>query len=310
LFDAAHVAHPPSTVWRAADADGEFDSVWSGDARDGFNGGAEFVRWVRDDATREAAKDFFRAHCDRVRIAPFVEGVPCSIHGIVCARGIAVFRPAEMVVLRVDGERGFRYAGASTYYDPPADVRDDMRASARRMGECLRERVGFRGAFTIDGIVGAGGWVATECNPRPGAGIAYASALRPDLVMTLTHRMVVEGALDTLESAALESEVVAIADERRWGGAWTSTDAVITETTEVALAGDERGYRRAATAEGADATLLVGPSPSGGFVRFTPDPARTPVGPSIAMRALAAFAFADREFGTGFGPMRAPVSVR
>ncbi len=310
LFDAAGVAHPPNVVVRAAEADGEPGTVWSGDARDGFNGGAEYVRWVRDDATRASARAFFAAHCEYVRIAPFVEGIPCSIHGIVTAGDVAVLRPVEMVVLRVDNDRGLRYAGASTYYDPPADVRADMRAAARRLGACLRDRVGFRGAFTIDGIVSVDGWVATECNPRPGAGIAYAASVRPDLVMTLMHRMIVEGALDDLDVAQLEREVVELADARRWGGGWTPVAVPITDTVETMLVGDQRGYARATPEATADASLLVGPSPSGGFVRFVPDAARTPAGPSIAERALAAFAFADQEFGTALGPMCAPLSVR
>jgi hypothetical protein len=56
--------------------------------------------------------------------------------------------------------------------------------------------------------------------------------------------------------------------------------------------------------EQADATMLLGPSPVGGFVRFTPDPARTPAGPSIARRAAAAFRFADTALGTGLGELR------
>ena len=50
--------------------------VWSGDARDGFNGGGNYVRWVLDEADRDAARGFFRPRCDRVRVMPFLDGVP------------------------------------------------------------------------------------------------------------------------------------------------------------------------------------------------------------------------------------------
>ena len=47
-----------------------------------------------------AALTFFAAHCDRVRVLPFLDGVPCSIHGIVLPDGTAVFRPVEIAILR------------------------------------------------------------------------------------------------------------------------------------------------------------------------------------------------------------------
>jgi hypothetical protein len=70
------------------------------------------------------------------------------------------------------------------------------------------------------------------------------------------------------------------------------------------------GYRLAAPGESANATLLIGPSNIGGFVRFVPDPTRTPRGPSIAPSVVAAFALADHEFGTELGPLSAARSVR
>src|SRR4029453_1313109 len=60
---------------------------WAGDNRDGTNGGGDYVRWVRDPADERTALDFFSAHCDRVRVMPFLEGVPCSIHGLVLPDG-------------------------------------------------------------------------------------------------------------------------------------------------------------------------------------------------------------------------------
>jgi len=66
----------------------------------------------------------------------------------------------------------------------------------------------------------------------------------------------------------------------------------------------------ASPGEPADATLLIGPSNVGGFVRFTPDPTRTPRGPSIAPDVVAAFALADRELGTELGPLASAEAVR
>ena len=57
----------------------------------------------------------------------------------------------------------------------------------------LRERVDFRGVFTIDGILSARGWVANECNPRFGAALAYTRGLLPDAPLDLVHHMVIAG---------------------------------------------------------------------------------------------------------------------
>ena len=89
FWDAAGVDRAPFAVVAPADLPGAAaaldrgaGTVWSGDAREGFNGGASYLRWVQNDAQALDAKAFFSAHCDRVRVMPFLEGVPCSIHGI------------------------------------------------------------------------------------------------------------------------------------------------------------------------------------------------------------------------------------
>jgi hypothetical protein len=319
LLDAAGVPRPPSEVCRAdpveieaaaARLDRGAGTVWAGDARDGFNGGAEFVRWVRDDGSRAGAHGFFARQCDRVRVAPFVEGVPCSIHGFVTRDGVAAFRPAELVTLRTEEPRGLRYAGAATYYDPPDDVREHMREAARGMGEFLRADVGFRGGFTIDGITSADGWVATECNPRDGAALSYIGKSSPDFPFGVCSRLIVERDLEDLSAAALEEYVVPAADALRWGGSWTPITARIAENRSTDVVGGERGYRAARDGEAADATILTGPGPLGGFVRFMPETTRTPSGPSIAPRAVAALAFADAELGTNLGRLAPALNVR
>ena len=152
LFARAGVACAPSEVVVATDRgaldaaaarlDGGAGTVWSGDARDGFNGGGVLVRRVTgpDRATEVAA--LMAGRCDRVRVAPFLDGIPCSIHGIVTTDGIAVFRPMEMVVLRT-ADAGFRYAGVASYWDPPAGARerDAGRGPARRSAAARRGRL-------------------------------------------------------------------------------------------------------------------------------------------------------------------------
>jgi hypothetical protein len=314
LFDDAHVSRPPSTVVPSEPEQlvaaherfaGGCGAVWAGDAREGFNGGGEYVRWVRDEASRAAALAFFPAHCDQVRIAPFVEGIPASVHGLVTPNGIAAYRPVELVTLRAPTESGLKFAGANTFFDPAPADRETMRAAIRSVGRVLRERVDYRGAFTIDGICGPDGWVPTECNPRPGGALGYTVQALPDIPWNLAQHVLAAGGLTDLNTEELEALVIDAADAQRWGGAWTFTTAAEphAETTDVGIVGDERGYRRARDGEPRDATLILGPSPAGAFVRFQPDPERTPTGPSLARRAVAAFAFADREFGTRLGTL-------
>jgi hypothetical protein len=135
--------------------------------------------------------------------------------------------------------------------------------------------------------------------------LGYTVQALPDIPWNLAQHVLAAGGLTDLNTEELEALVIDAADAQRWGGAWTFTTAAEphAETTDVGIVGDERGYRRARDGEPRDATLILGPSPAGAFVRFLPDPERTPTGPSLARRAVAAFAFADREFGTRLGTL-------
>jgi hypothetical protein len=319
LFDANAVARPPSRVVavdraaiRAAarELDGGNGTVWSGDARDGFNGGGVFVRWVRNDDDEAEALGFFEPNCDHVRIAPFVEGIPCSIHGFVTGDGVAAFRPVELVTLRSPARPHLVYSGCATYFDPPAADTEAMRGAVRRIGEWLRAHVDFRGAFTLDGILSSSGWVATECNPRYGAALGYVTTARPDLPFILLNYAASEGVVD-VAAASLEAVVLAAGRDVRWGGAWTPTRTVVTESTSHDVVFDANGAcRRASEGETRDATFWSGSGPLGGFVRLTLAEDRTPHGMSIAPRAAAAFAWADAELHSGLGPLAPALNVR
>ncbi len=326
LFDRAGVARPPCAVVDAnrdalvaasARLDRGDGTVWAGDARQGFNGGAECVRWLRagaDAADVEEATRFFVSHCDRVRVAPFLEGIPCSVHGFVTADGVATFRPVELVTLRPPGGNRFHYSGCATYWDPPAADRAAMRDATRRVGEALRREVDFRGAYTVDGVLGAGGWQPTECNPRYGAALGYVRTACPELPLDLLHHLVIEDLeprdAPGVRAADLEAAVLANCDGTRWGGGWTTVTQVwnATESTPLVRTGD--GFAEAGEETVPDATMLRGPSGLGGFVRVIFDPERVVPGPSVAPMVADAFAFADARFDAGIGPLTSPVAVR
>src|SRR5688500_774017 len=119
---------------------------------------------------------------------PFLEGIPCSIHGIVFADHVAAIRPVEMITLRRPPDHpdgAFFYTGCSTYFDPPLATRVAMREIARATGALLRTEVDFRGAFTVDGVATARGFIPTELNPRSGAGLNVMLRGLPDLPLQL-----------------------------------------------------------------------------------------------------------------------------
>ena len=174
----------------ARDVDQGLGTVWSGDAREGFNGGGEYVRWVRDDRQARDAGEFFAAHCDRVRVMPFLDGVPCSIHGVVFPDGVAALRPVEMVTLRRTGAASnqFVYGGMSTHWDPPDADREAMREVARRVATRLAEQVGYRGGFSVDGVLTADGFLPTELNPRFSGGLGAIAKGLPDFPVAPSAR--------------------------------------------------------------------------------------------------------------------------
>ncbi len=296
LLDQAAVNRPRSAVVPVAgapaaaqDLDIGDGTVWSGDAREGFNGGTTRVRWIATADDAQAGTEFFEPEHDLVRVSPFVEGVPCSIHGIVGAEGTAVFRPCEMLVMRTP-DRRFVYCGVATAWDPPDADRETMRNSARRVGAVLRAEVDFRGTFTLDGIMSADGFLATEINPRFGGGMSRIAVGADDLPLIELHRELIADPAYDPDPTALEAVVLEAADRRRSFTSWSFLSTPISDTTtfRFALDGDES----VAVAPGAPAIeATVGPSVTGSMLRVdlaevAPDPG--PMFAPLAIEALRA----------------------
>jgi RimJ/RimL family protein N-acetyltransferase len=320
LFDRAGVDRPPSEVVAAGDraalgaAAARLDrgegTVWSGDARQGFNGGGAFVRWVTDEDRADAAQRWFAGRCTRVRVAPFLEGRPCNIHGFATEDGLAVFRPVEAMTLRSEDPPDLHYGGAATFFDPPEADRARMRIVARRVGSLLRDDVGFLGTYTIDGVLTEDGFRPTELNPRMGAGIRPLVQGVPELPFLALHWAVAAGWRCPVAPEELESTITAAADAHRGGGGWLAGRTRWRDTRDHPITVDDDGCEAAADDGAANGVVTTGPSSQGGFIRFTANPEATPVGPSLAPRAAAAFAWADRELGAGIGVRLRAAPVR
>ncbi|MDQ1617043.1 MAG: hypothetical protein QOJ60_2982 [Actinomycetota bacterium] len=337
LWDSLGVARPPSQVVppRTADLDraarvldAGAGTVWSGDATEGFNGGAEYVRWVRSPDRAEEAAAFFAAHCREVRVVPFCEGLPCSIHGFAFPDGVAALRPVEMVVLRRFDDR-FVYGGISTHWDPPDADREAMRDVARRTAVHLRDTVGYRGGFSVDGVLTSDGFLPTELNTRFSGGLGAISRGLPDFPLVFVQAALVSGHDPGIGAAEFERVLVDAADEHRYGTGASMVAAVApteTETRPVVFDGDTVRFSAGAEAGGcavvnnshgadggagrdggvdrsdeADGRLMLGPSPTGGYLRFEPRQDRIERGTSIGPLVSSAFALADAHWGTSIG---------
>ena len=286
--------------------------VWSGDSRDGFNGGGNYVRWVLDDDDRTSARGFFLPRCDRVRVMPFLEGVPCSIHGFVLPDGTAVLRPVEIATLRNVEERRLVYGGLSSWWDPAPTDREEMRDVARRVGEQLRSAYSYRGAFGVDGVLTADGFRPTELNTRMPAGlnVAGGAALR---VLSLLQVNLLAGLDPRLTVADVESLLPLIDEHREGRPLAVERGRTVGQADDfpvtVTLAADGTGGRieRAETVTGD--RLVLSDTPGGFFAQLDPCTAMVP-GARLAPINVALMAFLDREYDAGFGPLTAAPDVR
>jgi hypothetical protein len=310
IWRASDVDHAPAEVV-AADPElmvdaarkigGPLGSVWAGDNREGWHGGAEYTRYVADAEDAEETLAFFSARCDFVRVMPFLDGVPASIHGMVFPDRVAAFRPIEMVVFRAPGSDRFRYASVASSWDPPDEVREDMRAAARRVGSHLRDLVGFKGVFTIDGVVTPDGWLPTELNPRFGAGLGIV-ARAADMPLLGISRLLAAGETEGLDAAEVEAISVEAADANRQLGGFSIVPQPIEETEERRAEWD--GVRVGFTGgDGGNATMTRGPAAMGSMVRFTLDQDHVVPGTQAAPVVREAFRATDEEWGTGIGEL-------
>ena len=305
------VRHQPSTVVRLRDAPtaaAGFDlgggTVWAADSRDGLHAAASLTKWVRNADDIEPVTDEMRPHCDRVRVMPFVEGIPCSIHGVVLPDGVAVLRPVEMLTLRQ--ERWFRYLGASTFWDPPDRIRTEMRRTARSIGEGLAEEVDFRGAFSVDGVAAADGFWPTEVNPRVGGGL-QALTHADGAPSVLLFELIVAGASMGLSALEFERRFTDLADAER------SCFLQVFSAPSTTRAGTARHDGTRWVWAGGDNEVAVSDQPHisfqaqpiGVLAHLTAD--ALPHGDSAAGLAADFAQFLDREMGTSVGSLEGAI---
>ncbi|MEO0321705.1 MAG: hypothetical protein AAF447_02015 [Myxococcota bacterium] len=317
LWDRAGVTRAPSAVVTVADApaaharlDAGRGTVWVADNRTGWHGGAQYLRWVRNAASMPEATRVLGAVADRVRVMPFLEGIPCSIHGAVFPGGETIaFRPCELMVLRRPGSGELAYAAASTYWLPRESDAEVMREVARRVGAYLRDAHGYRGTFTVDGVMTREGFLPTELNPRYGAALGQLAAGEPELPLYVLHLALTAGEELEYRPGELERLVVEASLAQPAGRAHRLVPGPL-PAREGGLVFEGTTPRFAGEGEEPALTVRVGPAASGSIIMLFSRPGALPLGPPLAPRIAAAFAFLDREWSLGVGRLEAAPDVR
>ena len=258
-------------------------TVWAGDNHDFVHSGASLTRWVREPSDVEPVAATMAAHCTTVRVMPFLEGIPCSIHGIITVDGVAGLRPCEMLVVRDHSPGHLRFIGMGDAWDPQPDDREDMRDVARRVGAVLRERHGYRGTFSIDGVMTVDGFRPTELNPRVGGGMMLLSAACPQLGLLLHAYYLADGVDTGLRAGEAENAIVTAADQQRMVRVVDMLDGNLAPLDEPIVIDNGRGHAADPTGERhgtASIRRIDTYLPWGRTLEI--DPERLPVGSSSA----------------------------
>lgn len=315
LWDEARVERAPFVVVPVSGAaaaaknlDRGAGTVWAGDSREGFNGGASLTRWVQDGDDARRAEQLLAQHCDQVRVMPFLEGLPCSIHAMIApgCDHILTLRPMEMLVLRGD-KQGFVYCGASPTWQASDPDRQALREVARRVGEHLRASYDYRGAFTVDGVLTREGFLPTELNPRWGAALnAYQ---REDIPLLMLNFAMIEGLKLDWRLEQLENELLRHIEQPRDFRCGVPMDGLqVSEEKSLELVFDPHP-RPARAAEESHVKVLLGPMGGGAYLRLFFSGAHIPWGnASLAPRLALAIELVREDWQLPLDELRpAPV---
>ncbi|WFE22797.1 hypothetical protein O7621_05505 [Solwaraspora sp. WMMD937] len=267
----------------------------------GPSAGGDGIWWWRDGpppATIPTAKP----GAWRVRLMPLLEGVPVRLHGLTLATRVIPFPPMELVTLPRPGQGTFLCAGAV----PTLGDTADLVAQTERIGAGLRERLGYRGGFSVDGILTASGFLPTDLNARLTSAMEAAPSARRVLLhaVNLLARDGIEPGTSVVEQ--LVAEIFAAGATCTIFGAATRADERATQEASVRWDGD----RLVSDPSGADGALVVTPSPRGWLLTATLATARLPGGGRVGPLAPEVFRISDEVLGTNFGNLAPPFDTQ
>ncbi len=184
-----------------------------------------------------------------------------------------------------------------------------MRGAVLRVGAALREQVGFRGAFTIDGVLTRDGFRPTELNARFGAALMGMCA-GLEFPLYLLHLMIVQGIELGFDPAELERCILEHVAANPSGGALAVFPTPFEESQTHILERTPQGWEDSGPDEPWTARAILGPHPAGGIAIVRLNAERIEVGRSIAPLVADILEHLDRRFLLGIGPLEPARDVR
>ncbi len=277
----------------------EYPFVLSGDSLNGITGGGSHVRAIHSAEQLEVHRPFFESDCAQLRMMDYIDGISCSIHGMVIDNVVLSSIPIEMVVVpRADGK--FMYMGASTHWEPNSSEKAHLEDVVRKVGHALREEADFRGTFTVDGVLMNGQFYPTEINTRAGAGI-FALYSQDHTSYYLLDLMLKDGQFVDLDTSALQDWMRVTAHSNRSARAWgeaeidgecpNETHSLIFEAGQWLRIDDER--------EGA-ATLSISEGRTGAFMMLAVASETLKRGELFMPYVQVAMQYCDAQWKTSF----------
>jgi hypothetical protein len=206
-----------------------------------------------------------------------------------------------MVVLRDRAEGRFIYAQAATHWTPPSKVTEELRQVARRVGRYLQKEFGYRGMFSVDGVLTRNGFLPTELNPRYAAGLNLLSPVSPRLDLYLLHMALVQGASSDWNPVQLEDAILQQADANRVASAGLMTAAPLDAPLELDLVRDDGSWRPSKDEEEPHVHVSAAPSSKASMVRLRFDPRYTPRERPLTGAVGEVLAWLSAEHGLPFG---------
>ncbi|MEV0134686.1 hypothetical protein AB0H83_40275 [Dactylosporangium sp. NPDC050688] len=266
----------------------------------GPTAGADGMWWWRG-TDPPSALSILQAGSYRARVMPMLDGTPVRLHGFVLDRHVVPFPPMEVVTLLRPASGTFLCTGAV----PTLADMAELATMTRHLGDGLRERLGFRGGFSVDGILTHAGFRPTDFNARLTSAMeAVPSHLRVQLhlanMLARDHRDVETGTVERLAGEIFTA---------------SSTYTLYAAASRI----DENGPRAAtvqwndrqltlAEAGTGDGRLAVTRSPRGWLLTATLKSDRLPPGRLLGPAAPTVFALSDEVLGTDFGDLRSQVA--
>lgn len=238
----------------------------------------------------------------RVKVMPLLPGIPVRLHGMVFADVAVAFPPMEIVTLPRTDTGTFLCCGAVGVLPDSAP----LRALTERIGEGLSSVLGYRGAFSVDGILSGTDFQPTDLNTRLTSAMEAAPAavriqLQAANVVAREGVCLIEASwIDSLADQAFDERTVTVYGASPVAEAGSLKLAVRWEGTEL---------RQVDHLEEADGWLNLAPSLRGWTLAASLLRQRLPTSRYAGAQAPAIFRFADLVLGTAFGALATPFGM-